>query len=100
MQDIHLNGHQQKILDSIFHHPIAHNLEWHDVLALLGHIGTVAERSSGEFDVSVGGRHAIFVRSRAKDIAPDELRRLQNFLEKASLGSADSGSDDVVDLPI
>ena len=37
---IHLNRHHQVTVEGIFRHPVGHNIEWHDVLALLEKIGT------------------------------------------------------------
>ena len=34
--EVHLNGHHRRTLESIFSHPVGHNIEWHSVLSLLG----------------------------------------------------------------
>ena len=91
----HLNGHHRKTLTSLFGHPASHNVEWHDVLSLLQHIGTVTERHNGNFDVAIGG-HAIMIgQPKGHDLEGEQLRSLQHFLAAAGL----SPDNDVPEAP-
>jgi hypothetical protein len=80
MTTIHLNGHHQKTLDAIRAHPTAHNVEWHDVLSLLGHLGTVTERHNGAFDVVIDDHGFVLDRPKGHDVTGDQIRALQKFL--------------------
>ncbi len=39
----HLHGRHQHTYEAVFRHPAAHDVAWHDVRALLGAVGNVAE---------------------------------------------------------
>jgi len=95
MTTIHLNGHHRKALASIFRHPASHNVEWHDVLSLLNHVGTTSDRHGGGYDVTIGADHVGLPPAHGKNLTEEELRDLRSFLTKAGL-SPDSGSDDAV----
>ena len=81
----HLNGHHRKTLASLFQHPASHNVEWHDVLSLLNHIGTVSERHGAGYDVAIGDDRIRLAQSHDKDLASDDVRDLRAFLIKAGL---------------
>lgn len=85
MATIHLNGHHRRALASIFLHPASHNVEWHDVLSLLRHIGTAHDRQNGTFDVTVGSNHINLGQSHNKNLGTDELHALRIFLERSGL---------------
>ena len=42
-----LTGSHLRTYTTIFQHPVSHNLEWHDVYALLRQLGHVDETSNG-----------------------------------------------------
>jgi hypothetical protein len=86
---IHLNGHHRKTLATIFHHPASHNLEWHDVLSLLNCLGSVSERHSGGYEVTIGTDRADLGRPHGKDLTGDELRHVCAFLTTAARTPAD-----------
>ena len=94
---IHLNGHHRKALASIFRHPASHNVEWHDVLSLLNHLGSVSERHNGEYEVTIGTDRADLGRPHGKDLTGDELRHLRAFLTSAGLAPTDLSPDDPSD---
>lgn len=81
----HLNGHHRKTLATLFHHPASHNLEWHDVLSLLNHLGTVGERQGTGYDIAIGADRIQLGHSHGKDLAGDDIRLLRAFLAKAGL---------------
>jgi hypothetical protein len=91
MTTTHLNGHHRTTLASIFRHPVAHNVEWHDVISLLDNVGTTNKRHSGGYDVTIGSEHYALSAPHGKDVAGDDLRDLQAFLTKAGVGP-DTGS--------
>ena len=81
----HLNGHHRMTLASIFSHPESHNVEWHDVLSLLNHLGSASARHGGGYDAVIGADRLVLGRAHDKDLASDELRHLRSFLAKAGL---------------
>jgi hypothetical protein len=96
MQNIHLNGHQRKTLAALFRHPAAHNLEWHDVQELLGHIGTLEKRHNGEIGLTIGTEHATLQKPKAKDLDFEELKHLRTFLKKVGFDPEESTLSDTI----
>lgn len=80
MATVHLNGHHRRTLASIFLHPASHNVEWHDVLSLLRHIGTAEDSHNGTYYVTVGSSHLNLGQSHDKNLGTDELHQLRDFL--------------------
>ena len=83
MSTTHLSGHQRKTLAAILQHPAPHNVEWHDVLTLLRHLGSVSERPGGGYDVTIADDHLLLGKSHDKDVGSDEMRDLRAFLGRA-----------------
>jgi hypothetical protein len=81
----HLNGHHTKTLASLFVHPASHNIEWHDVLALLTHLGSAEERHGGGYTVTIGAERITLARPHGHDLVDDELRQVRAFLARAGL---------------
>jgi len=94
---IHLNGHHRKTLATIFHHPASHNLEWHDVLSLLNCVGSVTERHSGGYEVTIGDDRANLGRPHGHDVTGDELRHLCGFLTTAGITPEAPSTTDLPD---
>ncbi|WP_353227836.1 hypothetical protein [Novosphingobium sp.] len=86
----HLNGHHRKTMAALFQHPTAHNVEWHDVLSLLGVIGSVAERHGGGYELAIGAERLNLGRAHDHDISGDELRHLRAFLVKAGVAPGET----------
>ena len=79
-----LHGAHLRTYNTIFQHPITHNLEWHGVLALLRQLGQVDEASNGHFNVTRNGHTLQLHRSHTKDVADShEVMTLRHFLEQS-----------------
>jgi hypothetical protein len=79
-----LTGSHLRTYDRIFQHPIAHNLEWHDVHAMLGKLGEVAEEHNGNLKVTRNGQVLVLHAPRNKDIAEmNDIMTLRHFLERS-----------------
>ena len=90
MTTVHLSREHGRTLQAIFHHPLAHNLEWQKTRALLEAIGTVTEEHNGRYRVTVNGQTHVMHRPQHKDFAASEaLVALRHFLEQA--GAAPTG---------
>ena len=81
--NVNLSGSQQHTYEAIFRHPVAHNLEWHDVLSMLGVLGEVVEEHNGKLKVTRKGQTLVLAAPRGKDVASvDELMKIRHFLEQ------------------
>jgi hypothetical protein len=79
-----ISGAHRRTLEAIFRHPLAHYLEWREVVALITHIGRVEERSGDEFLFSVGGEHQFMRRPHhTKDLNTNAVMALRHLLERA-----------------
>ncbi len=79
-----LTGSHLRTYETIFRHPVAHNLGWHDVYALFRQLGRVAEEPNGNFTVTRNGLSMVLHPPRTKDVAEtDELMGLRRFLERS-----------------
>jgi len=79
-----LSTSHQRTFDRIFQHPISHNLEWRDVLALLGEMGEVEKEHNGSHKVTRNGHTLVLHSTSAKDVSEmDEIMSLRHFLEKS-----------------
>jgi hypothetical protein len=80
-----LTGSHLRTYDRIFQHPISHNLEWHDVRALLGKLGEVSEEHNGNLKVTRNGEVLVLHSPRTKDVAEmDDVMSLRHFLERSN----------------
>lgn len=74
--------HNRRTLDAIFRHPVAHNLAWRDVVALLTGIGDIDLGRSGEYSLHAGGEHIRIDRQHDKDVTTDNLIKLRHLLTR------------------
>jgi len=80
----HLNGRHQLTWKTIFRHPAAHNLEWHDVRSLLNALADVVEEHDGSLQVTRNGLLVVMRSPRHKDVATvEDLLDIRRFLEKS-----------------
>lgn len=81
----HLNGRHQLTWKTIFRHPAAHNLEWHDVRSLLDALADVVEEHDGSLQVTRNGLLMVVRPPKHKDVATvEDLLALRRFLEKST----------------
>ncbi|TXM69707.1 hypothetical protein FV226_18110 [Methylobacterium sp. WL12] len=104
-----IHGHDRTLLGRIFHHPASNNLEWREVVAFVGRIGSTEEKRDDKWGFTVAGRTATFLRPRDKDMDPREVERLRHLMQDAGLSpysteiletsevAADSGALIVID---
>jgi hypothetical protein len=79
-----LSGAHLRTYETIFQHPISHNLEWRSVRALLEHLGEVVEASNGNLKVTRNGQTIVLHRANTKDVgSADEVMSLRHFLKKS-----------------
>ena len=79
-----LTGSLLRTYNTIFQHPVSHNLEWRHVHALFRHLGLVEEEHNGNLKVTRNGETLILHPPRTKDVAEtEELMALRHFLERS-----------------
>jgi hypothetical protein len=77
-------------------HPVAHNLEWADVIALFAKIGSVEHKTNDDTVLQVGAEHQSFRRSRGKDLLLDDVMAIRHFLTR--VGQALQHSTETADF--
>ena len=90
-----LTGSLLRTYNTIFQHPISHNLEWRHVHALFRHLCEVEEQQpNGNLKVSRNGQTLVLHPPRTKDVAEtDELLSLRHFLERSEPTLPDPKAD-------
>ena len=88
-----LTGSLLRTYNTIFQHPLSHNLKWRHVHALFRHLGKVEEEHNGNLKVTRNGESMILQPPRTKDVAEmEELVALRHFLERSE--TAESPAED------
>ncbi len=73
--------HHQQTHDAIFRHPIAHNLQRRNVMAMLGELAEVNQESNGNFKVMLNGQTLMLHASEYKSIMDvEEVMTIRHFL--------------------
>ena len=79
-----LTGSHLRTYETIFQHPVSHNLGWHDVHALFRQLGEVEEEPNGNLKVTRNGQTLVLNPPRAKDVeTTDEVMALRHFIERS-----------------
>jgi hypothetical protein len=87
-----LTGAHLRTYNTIFQHPISHNLEWRAVRSMLGNLCEVVEEPNGNLRVTRNGQILVLHPPRSKDVSEeDEIMTLRHFLEKSD--SVPAGAD-------
>ncbi len=78
-----IHGTHLRTFEALFRHPPTHNLEWMDVVALIGRIGAASKKANGEFSFEVGRLHHLMHKPHTKDLTSSEVVELRHFLQRA-----------------
>jgi len=79
-----LTGTHLRTYNTIFQHPVSHNLSWHDVHALFRHLGQVEEEPNGHLKVTRNGQTLRLHPPHVKDVSEtSQVMSLRHFLEKS-----------------
>jgi hypothetical protein len=84
-EDQKIAGSNRRTIDAISRHPVAHNLEWSDVIRLIEKLGTVEHKANAEFVFEVHAQRHVMRRPHTKDLAGPEVVELRRFLTRAGL---------------
>lgn len=75
-----LSNNHLDTLKKIFAHPVSHNVEWQDVIGLLGAVGDIEQRKSN-YAVTLGSETEVLHRhGSAKSLDADEVLSLRKLL--------------------
>ena len=70
-------------VEALFRHPIAHSLEWSDVVALFTELGTVDHRPHNETAFGLGGEHRVVRKPHGKELPTAEVMEFRHMLSRA-----------------
>jgi hypothetical protein len=70
-------------LDTLYRHPIAHNLDWLDVVALFSRLGSVNHGTHNAVIYGVGDDHHRITKPHGKDLSADEVMIFRHMLTRA-----------------
>jgi hypothetical protein len=85
-----LTGSHLRTFNTIFQHPVSHNLSWLDVHALFRHIGRVEVEPNGNLKVTRNHETLILHAPRTKEVADTgELMALRHFLDRSEPAPAE-----------
>jgi len=88
-----LTGSLLRTYNTIFQHPVSHNLEWRHVHALFRHLGQVEEEHNGSLRVTRNGQILVLHPPSGKDVAEtEELMALRHFLQRSEPTAAAPGA--------
>jgi hypothetical protein len=91
-----LNRRDARVLQEIFEHPFPHNLEWADVVSLIGHHGSALERHDGKYEFQIGSQQAVFAKPRHKDVGVEDITELRRFLKQSGLDPTSMSVEEAV----
>jgi len=95
-----VSGAHRRTLNTIFAHPIAHNLEWPDVVHLLENVGEVDQEAGAEIAVVIEGQRLTMRKPHHKDLTSPEVLEIRHLLSRAGFGPAPSeAAADPVPVP-
>ena len=76
----------QTTYNALFQHPVARNLQWHDVRSMLNALTDVTEEHNGNLKFTRNGETLTVHPSKHKDLSDiDELMQIRHFLERSSV---------------
>jgi hypothetical protein len=79
-----LTGSHLRTYNTIFQHPVSHNLAWHDVHSLLRHLGSLDEEPNGNLKATRNGQSLVLHVPLTKNVAEtEELMALRHFIERS-----------------
>jgi hypothetical protein len=88
-----LTGSHLRAYHAIFQHPLAHNLGWHDVYAMLRQVGDVEDEANGSLKVTRNGQVLVLRPTRSKDVGEaDEIMALRHFLQRSGMAPPPAGA--------
>jgi len=79
----------RRTLEMFYRHPVAHNLDRMDVVALFSKLGTVKPGENSAVTYSIGDEHHHVAKSHGHSLMTDEVMGLRHLLSRAGWGPGD-----------
>ena len=93
--EISMSKVHQTTYKAIFQHPIAHNLQWHDVRSMLDALAEVTEEHNGNLKFTRHGEVLILHPPKHKDLSDTkEVMQIRHFLERSSVPKLPDPTED------
>lgn len=80
---VNVTGIDLRTLDTIFQHPLSHNLAWREVVSLITTIGEVDDQKNGGVLLRAGSEHLTMTKPHSKDLEASDVVELRHFLTRA-----------------
>jgi hypothetical protein len=77
-----LSKSHRRTMDALFAHPVAHNLDWQDVVSLLNRLGTLEHLPNNDMSLRMGDDHQNIHKPHGKDLTIDDIMVLRHFLTR------------------
>jgi hypothetical protein len=90
----HLSGRHRDTLLQIFQQETNYNIDWHDIVSLLGAIGTIEQRHDDMFLFRIGEESEVLRRPSGKDIDGQQLVDLRRILTSAGYAAMAADLED------
>lgn len=81
-------------IDRLYQHPLSHNLEWSEVIALFGKLGSATRQDHNEIAFSIAGEHHRVRKPHGKDLTTADVMRFRHMLTRAGWSPQAAGSQD------
>lgn len=78
-----LTGSHRSTYDAMFQHPVARNLHWREVRAMLAALGEVVEEHNGNLKITRNGQVLVLHRPGKKTAQAQEVMDIRHFLERS-----------------
>lgn len=88
----HLSGHHRDTVAKIFSEPPSHNIEWRQIVSLLGAVGTVSKQHNGKLKVELGPETETLPAPHGKDADPKVVADVRRMLTQAGLEPGGPGA--------
>ena len=88
-----LSSANRRTLETFYRHPIAHNLDRIDVLALFTKLGSVEHGENGAVSYAIGDEHHRVAKTRGHSLMTDEVMDLRHLLTRAGWGPGNTAAD-------
>ena len=76
-----MNHHHQKVLESLFAHPISANIDFKDVEHTLAELGaSIEEKSGNKVSITLNARSLVIHRPHHHVLPKDEVAQIRGFL--------------------
>jgi hypothetical protein len=97
--EISMSKVHQTTYKAIFQHPIAHNLQWHDVRSMLDALAEVSEEHNGNLKFIRHGEVLVLHPPKHKDLSDSkEVMQIRHFLERSSASELQTSVEDGIHL--